>query len=99
MNKFLLTIYKLNVDGYRIKLIEFNIVNSDEVQVNQNYYELKDRLKYCIGPFKDYDLEPLTKERIDRLINLHKQKKNNILTKLASIELLLQQLNSIKKIC
>ena len=99
MNKFLLTIYQLNVDGYRIKPIEFNIVNSDEVQVNQNYYELKDRLKYYIGPFKDYDLEPLTKEHIDRLINSHKQKKNKILSKLASIESLLMQLDNIKKVC
>ena len=99
MNKFLLTIYKLNEDGFRIKPIEFNIVNFDEVYVNQNYYKLKDCLKYNIIFFKDYDLEPLTAESINRLVNLHEQKRTKLLSELVNTESLLVQLNSIKKIC
>ena len=98
MNKFLLTIYKLNEDGKRIEVLSFNIVDSNDVQINRNYYELL-YFKHHISEFQDYDLEPLTKERINRLINLHEQKKNKILSELASTESLLMQLNNIKRVC
>lgn len=101
MNKFLLTIYKLNEDGKRLEVLSFNIINSTDVQINRNYYELRKDcyFKYHILEFQDYDLEPLTKERIDRLVILYEQNKNNILVKLANTESLLMQLNNIKKIC
>lgn len=100
MNKFLLTIYKLNEDGKRIEVLSFCIIDSNDVQINRNYYELKEcYFKYHISEFQDYDLEPLTKEHINRLINLHEQKKNKILSELASIESLLMQLNNIKRVC
>lgn len=100
MNKFLLTIYKLNTDGKRIEVLSFNIVNSNDIQTNRNYYELKEcYFKYYISEFMDYDLEPLTKERIDRLIKLYDINKNNILTELSTIESLLMELNNIRKVC
>lgn len=99
MNKFLLTIYKLNEDGKRIEISSFNIIDSNDVQINRNYYELKEcYFKHHISEFQDYDLEPLTKEHINRLINLHEQKKNKISSELANIESLLIQLNNIKKV-
>lgn len=101
MNKFLLTIYKLNEDGRRLEVLSFNIVNSNDVQINRNYYELikESYSKYYISEFMDYDLEPLTKECIDRLIKLYNQNKNNILVKLANTESLLIQLSNIKRVC